>query len=195
MPVRSSSAAGNWPAAPAASLRRAAAGRHGGPQLNTPTVAAAALTTGPAERRSGPGGTPSPESERTGDKACTSRCPSATPPRAAEDGSRRHHDKRELKVVRDDLPVGESKRLENGDLFPLQRQQAREHRVGHERRHTQKDQRKANGQACAGCGFRPTPGCGRDDRPGRTRRGRHTALEVWSSAAMNGPLWQARDPA
>ena len=48
--------------------------------------------------------------------------------------------------MHDDRAVGEAERLEDRDLFALHRQQAREHRVDHERGHAEEHDRKTDGE-------------------------------------------------
>ena len=56
---------------------------------------------------------------------------------AAQDRAAGDHDEGELEVVHDDLAVGEAEGLQDGDLLPLQVQQAGEHGVGHEGGHAE----------------------------------------------------------
>ena len=66
------------------------------------------------------------------------------PAHRADDGARADHDQRIFQIVDDDLPVREAERFEDRDLLALQRQQSRQHRVRHKRRHAQKYDRKTN---------------------------------------------------
>ena len=59
-------------------------------------------------------------------------------------GAARNHDEREFQIMNDDLPIRESKRFQNRNLFPLQCQQPRNHRVDHERCHAQKHHRESD---------------------------------------------------
>ena len=68
------------------------------------------------------------------------------PPTSAQHRRRRYHDEGELQIVHHDLAVAEAKRLQDGNLLTLQCQQPRQHGIGHERRHTQKDHWEADGQ-------------------------------------------------
>ena len=63
---------------------------------------------------------------------------------AAKDQSARHDGESKFKVMKNDGAVGEAERLEDGDLLTLQIQQARKHRVGHERGHAEKHERETN---------------------------------------------------
>ena len=65
---------------------------------------------------------------------------------AAEDGARRDHDEGELEIMQDDMAVGKAKGLQNGDLFPLQGEQSREHGIDHERGDAQKHKGEADGE-------------------------------------------------
>ncbi len=62
----------------------------------------------------------------------------------AQDCAQQHHHQRELQVVPGHGAVAETEGLEDGDLLPLQVQQARKDGVGHERRHAQEHHRETH---------------------------------------------------
>ena len=64
----------------------------------------------------------------------------------AEDGSADDEGEGELEVVKRDVAIRKAERLEDGDLVALQREQAREHGVGHEGGDAEEDEREAEGE-------------------------------------------------
>ena len=83
------------------------------------------------------------------------------PPTSAQHRAAGHHHEGELQVMHHDLPVGEAEGFQDGDLLPLQRQQPRQHRVGHERRHAQEHDREADGNGLQHADFVRDPDVGR----------------------------------
>ena len=109
-------------------------------------------------------------SETTFCTCTTSWLPRTRLPRARPAPMPPSHDhERKFQVVRDDVAIRETECFQNRDLFALQIQQSREHRIRHERRHAQEDQREPDGERLPARGFHRKRECAKDDRRGRTR--------------------------
>ena len=70
------------------------------------------------------------------------------PATAAQDRAARNDHKGKLEIMDHDLPVGEAEGFHDGNLFPLQIQQPRQHCVDHKRRHAQEHYREPDGDCC-----------------------------------------------